>query len=142
MKVNVEVERVGSGVMAGSRVSRDENGYIPYADVVVRRTRKDRRGFVSAKYAANLRRREVAGCADEKADNCAEASGGMTASGVTLSEPVSFKRFLRRWGNSFCTASAAIDPDEGGSIVLAGCAVVSLADWEEALDGVSEWADA
>jgi hypothetical protein len=49
MKVNVEVERVGSGVMAGSRVSRDETGYIPYADVVVRRTRKDRRGFVNAK---------------------------------------------------------------------------------------------
>jgi len=61
MKVKVEVERVGSGVMAGSRVSRDEIGYIPYADVVVRRMRKERRGFVKAKYAANLRRSEVVG---------------------------------------------------------------------------------
>lgn len=61
MKVKVEVERVGSGVMAGSSVSRDEIGYIPYADVVVRRIRKERRGFVNAKYAANLRRSEVVG---------------------------------------------------------------------------------
>lgn len=61
MKVKVEVERVGSGVMAGSSVSRDEIGYIPYADVVVRRMRKDRRGFVNAKYAANVRRSEVVG---------------------------------------------------------------------------------
>jgi hypothetical protein len=49
MKVRVEVERVGSGVMAGSRVSSDEIGYIPYAEVVVRRIRKDRRGLVRAR---------------------------------------------------------------------------------------------
>jgi hypothetical protein len=29
MKVRVEVERVGSGVMVGSRTSSDEIGYIP-----------------------------------------------------------------------------------------------------------------
>lgn len=49
IKVKVEVESVGSGVMAGSRVRREEIGYIPYADVVLSTMRKDSRGFVSAK---------------------------------------------------------------------------------------------
>jgi predicted nucleotidyltransferase len=35
--------------MDGSRVSRDEIGYIPYAEVVVRTIRKDNRGFVRAR---------------------------------------------------------------------------------------------
>jgi hypothetical protein len=129
--------------MAGSRVSRDEIGYIPYAEVVVRRMRKERRGFVNAKYAANLRRSEVVGWAEEKADNCAEASGGMTASGEVFSEPDSFKRFLRRCGNSFCVASAAIGPDDAASVELVGLAEVLLAGWEmEGLDGPSALADA
>jgi hypothetical protein len=70
----------------------------------------------------------VAGCADEKADNCAEASGGMTASGEALSEPASFKRFLRRCGNSFCAAPAAIGSDDADLGVLAVLGAVSLAD--------------
>jgi hypothetical protein len=49
IKVKVEVERVGSGVMAGSRARREEFGYIPYADVVLRTMRKDSRGLVKAK---------------------------------------------------------------------------------------------
>jgi hypothetical protein len=49
IRVRVEVESVGSGVMAGSSVSSDEIGYIPYADVVVRTIRKDKRGFVRAR---------------------------------------------------------------------------------------------
>ena len=49
MNVNVEVESVGSGVMAGSRARREEIGYIPYADVVVSRIKNESRGFVKAK---------------------------------------------------------------------------------------------
>jgi len=67
----------------------------------------------------------------------------MTASGVLFSEPDSFKRFLRRCGNSLCAASAAIDPDDAASVGLAGFAEVPLAGWEmEALERVSELAEA
>lgn len=48
-KVRVDVERVGSGAIEGSMVNRDEIGYIPYAEVVVRTIRTDRRGFVRAR---------------------------------------------------------------------------------------------
>lgn len=67
----------------------------------------------------------------------------MAASAVPFSEPDSFKRFLRRCGNTFCAASVAIGPDDAASVELAGFVEVSLAGWEmEALDGVSELAEA
>lgn len=111
IKVRVEVESVGSGVMAGSRVSRDEIGYIPYAEVVVRTIKKESRGFVRARYAANLRRREVVGSVDEKLDSCAEASSGRLGSGVPVALLSSFKRFRRRCGSSD-VASVAIAADD------------------------------
>jgi hypothetical protein len=49
MNVRVEVESVGSGVIAGSSARSDEIGYMPYAEVVVRRIRKESRGFVRAR---------------------------------------------------------------------------------------------
>jgi hypothetical protein len=112
IKVRVEVESVGSGVMAGSSVSRDEIGYIPYAEVVVRTIKKDSRGFVRARYAANLRRREVVGSVDEKFDNCAEASSGRLCSGCAVASFSSFKRFRRRCGSSSAVASVAIAADD------------------------------
>lgn len=48
-KVRVDVERVGSGAMEGSMVKRDDIGYMPYAEVVVRTIRTERRGFVRAR---------------------------------------------------------------------------------------------
>lgn len=112
IKVRVEVESVGSGVIAGSRVSRDEIGYIPYAEVVVRTIKKDSRGFVRARYAANLRRMEVMGSVDEKFDNCAEASSGRLGSGFPVALLSSFKRFRRRCGSSSGVASVAIAADD------------------------------
>lgn len=143
MKVKVEVESVGSGVMAGSSVNRDDIGYIPYAEVVVRRMRKDSRGLVKAKNAANLRRSEVAGRVDEKFESCAEASGGMTGSAWLFSEPVSFSRFRRRCGSSSLLASVAIGSEDVASLELTGVAGDSLAGREvEEFDVLSGLADA
>lgn len=134
IKVRVEVERVGSGVMAGSRVSRDEIGYIPYAEVVVRTIRKESRGFVRARYAANLRRREVVGSAEENFDSCAEASGGRLPSGSTAALPCSFKRFRRRCGSSSGVASVAIAAGDAAAVdELSSLAVISLGG-EEAVE--------
>jgi hypothetical protein len=130
IRVRVEVESVGSGVMAGSSVSKDEIGYIPYAEVVVRTIRKDSRGFVRARYAASLRRREVVGSADEKFDSCAEASRGIVGSGCPVSLLSSFKRFLRRCGSSSETAAVAIVPDEAVSDASAGIAEAPLGESE------------
>lgn len=142
MKVKVEVESVGSGVMAGSSVSRDEIGYIPYAEVVVRRIRKDSRGLVKARNAANLRRSEVVGRVDEKFESCAEASGGMTGSAGPFSEPNSFSRFLRRCGSSSLLASVAIGLEDVASL-LVWFAGVSFTGWEMGEGDVwSELADA
>lgn len=143
MKVKVDVESVGSGVMVGSSVSRDDIGYIPYADVVVRTMRKESRGLVNAKNAASLRRREVTGRVDEKFESCAEASGGMTGSAWPLSEPSSFSRFLRRCGSSSLLASVAIGSEDVASLELAGFAGVALADREvEEFDVLSGLTDA
>lgn len=71
-------------------------GYIPYADVVVRRIKKESRGLVRARNAANLRRMEVLGRAEEKFDNCADASSGIEGSACPSLADSSFKRFLRR----------------------------------------------
>ena len=46
----------------------------------MRRIKKESRGFVKARNAANLRRIEVVGRAEEKLDSCADASGGITGS--------------------------------------------------------------
>lgn len=144
MKVKVDVESVGSGVMAGSSVSRDEIGYIPYAEVVVRRMRKDSRGLVNARNAASLRRSDVVGRVDEKFESCAEASGGMTGSaGPPLPEPDSFSRFLRRCGSSSLFASVAIGSEDVASLGLVLLAKVSFAVWEvDKLDVPSALADA
>jgi hypothetical protein len=77
-------------------VRREEIGYIPYADVVVNTIRNERRGFVRARNAANLRRREVTGRADERVDSCDEASGGSSDSAASSLAVSSFNRFLRR----------------------------------------------
>lgn len=98
--MRVEVESVGRGAIEGSSVSRDEIGYIPYAEVVVRTIRKERRGFVRARNAANLRRSDVAGRSEEMDDSCADASGGITGSARLFPLDSSFKRFLRLWGSS------------------------------------------
>lgn len=142
MKVKVEVESVGSGVMAGSSVSRDEIGYIPYAEVVVRRMRKDSRGLVKARKAASLRRSEVVGRVDEKFESCAEASGGMTGSAWAFSEPDSFNLFLRRCGSSSLLVSVAIDSEDVASLELVWFAGVLFADWGVEVDVWSELADA
>lgn len=92
----MEVERVGSGAIVGSRARIEDTGYIPYAEVVESRTKKERRGLVSAKKAANLRRSDVLGSVEEKFDSCAEASGGITGSVPLFCAAASFKRFLRR----------------------------------------------
>lgn len=128
IKVKVEVESVGSGVMAGSRASRDEIGYIPYAEVVVRTIKKDSRGFVKARYAANLRRREVVGSVDEKFDNCAEASSGRLGSGCPGALLSSFKRLRRRCGSSSGVASVAMAADDAVADELTWLAYGSLGD--------------
>lgn len=108
MNVRVDVERVGSGAMEGSRDRSDEIGYSPYAEVVVRTIRTDRRGFVRARNAANLRRIEVVGREEEKWESCAEASGAISESDVAgvpeaaFAASSSFKRFLLLCGNSRC----------------------------------------
>lgn len=88
--------------------------------------RKDSRGFVRARYAANFRRREVVGRADEKFDNCAEASSGMTGSAFPFSKPASFNRFLRRCGSSAEFVCVAMDSEVTVSGEPAGLAEVWL----------------
>lgn len=99
---------MGSGAIDGSRVSSEEIGYIPYAEVVVRTIKKESRGFVRARNAARLRRREDAGRSEDMADSCAEASGGIT--GSALLPDSCLRRFLRLWGSS-CVDGSAIDSD-------------------------------
>lgn len=91
----MEVERVGSGAMDGSSVRSVDIGYMPYAEVVVRTIRTERRGLVRARKAAILRRREVVGRAEEKDESCADASGGITCSVELFPVASSFNLFLR-----------------------------------------------
>jgi hypothetical protein len=59
----VAVLREGAVVMLGSRMAG--TGYRLYTAVVVRTMRKVRRGFVRARYAAKMRRRDCFGRALE-----------------------------------------------------------------------------
>lgn len=111
--------------------------------MVVRRIRKDSRGFVRARKAASLRRMEVVGREDEKLDNCAEASSGMAGSAEPFCDACSFKRFLRRCGSSLWLASAPIGPDDATSDGSGELADVSLAGFElRGADALSEFVEA
>lgn len=63
---------------------------------------------------------------DDRFDNCADASGGMTGSAWPFSEPSSFNRFLRRCGSSSVVFGVAIDSEVTVSVEPAGFAEVWL----------------
>lgn len=67
------------------------------------------------------------GSAEEKFDNCADASSGMLCSGCPLPLLWSFKRFRRRCGNSTELNSVALVADAVAG-ELAGLAEESLGD--------------
>lgn len=58
------------------------------------------------------RRRDEVGSVDDKDDNCADASGGITCSAALLSPStpalLSLTLFLRRWGNSRSDAAEVV----------------------------------
>lgn len=70
--------RLGVSVIVGISISG--TGYSAYGAMADRTTRKVRRGFVSDKYAENLRRKESFGCAAAADVRSEEASGGRGAS--------------------------------------------------------------
>lgn len=75
----------------------------------MRTIRTERRGFVRARNAANLRRMEVAGSVDENIDNWAEASGAIAGSDAPIFAASCFKRFLLRCGSSRWMDCVSID---------------------------------
>lgn len=89
-KNRVRVERDGVSVTEG--VSRAGTGNIPYAEVVVNRIRKVRRGFVNERYVVNIRRNERAGSCEETVVKRDEASGAI---GYAAALDSSRNRFLR-----------------------------------------------
>jgi hypothetical protein len=103
VSVDVDNVEVKSGVALLDRISGI--GYNEYADVVVRRIRKESRGLVSARYVANLRRI----VADEGSSvafvvSCDDASSGKDSFVFTVedcSASSSVRLFLLRCGRIF-----------------------------------------
>ena len=74
----------------------------------------DRRGFVRARYVANLRRIEVVGSEEEKVDSCADASGEIPA--FPASSSFSRRLLLLLCGGNSVVGSASCNEEFPGRL--------------------------